>query len=91
MDETANKVKAENKRPDAKTLILADAVLIWGKDAQDTEEALNQWKLILKEQIFKTDTDRMVPDRITFTGTMVKQVDRSKQQSINRAYRPTLN
>jgi hypothetical protein len=49
MDETANKVKAENKRPDAKTLILADAVLIWGKDAQDTEEALNQWKLILKE------------------------------------------
>jgi hypothetical protein len=29
MDETGNKVKAENKRPDIKTLILEDAVLIW--------------------------------------------------------------
>jgi hypothetical protein len=42
MDEIANKVKAENKRPDMKTLILEDAVLIRGKDAQDAEEELNE-------------------------------------------------
>jgi hypothetical protein len=91
MDETANKIKAENKRPDMKTLILAVAVLIWRKDAQDMEEELNQWSLILKESVLKTDMDRMVPVRIKFTGTMFKQVDRSKQQSINRAYRPIVN
>jgi hypothetical protein len=40
MDETASKLKAEMK-----TLILADAVLIWGKDAKDTGKELNEWNL----------------------------------------------
>jgi hypothetical protein len=75
MDETANKVKAENKRPDMKKLILADAVLIWGKEAQNTEVELNKWKFISKESVFM---DRMTPVTIMFTCTMVKQVKRSK-------------
>jgi hypothetical protein len=41
MDETANKVEAEMK-----TLILADAVLIWAKGAKDTGKELNQCNLI---------------------------------------------
>jgi hypothetical protein len=91
MDKTANKVKGENKRPDMKTLIFADAVSIWWKDTKDTEKKLNQWNLTLRDQGLKTDTDKTVRVRMTFTDTMVKQVDRSIQQSMSKAYRPILN
>jgi hypothetical protein len=42
MDETGNKVREENKRPDMKTLIFADSVLIWGKYIKEIKENVNQ-------------------------------------------------
>lgn len=77
MDETANKTEVENKRPDMKTLILADTMLIWGRNVQGTEEELNQGKIILKKSVLRTD---MVPVKLT---PRAQWLDKSTDQNNN--------
>jgi hypothetical protein len=57
-NETATLVGGENNRPNKKTWILADDVLIWRKD--EVKEKLNQWNLIMKEYMLKMNTDKSV-------------------------------
>jgi hypothetical protein len=51
MDETVNNIRGENRKPDMKTLIFADDVLMCGKD-KNTDVKLVQLQLLGMSQSF---------------------------------------
>jgi hypothetical protein len=62
IDETANKVRRDNKRLHMKTLISADDLLIWREDEKESEGILILWNITIKEYVLKMNIARNYED-----------------------------